>query len=304
MTTFTLDDVRTLTYKARDAWWTVFLVDPLAGRLVVGLANRTSITPNQITWSAFLLGFGSAGCFLMADGWAWLVAGAVLYHLSFVLDCVDGKIARLKGTGTVLGGWLDYVFDRIRVLTCALALMWGRFESTGEEFYLVLGILVVFLDMLRYVDALQIAKVRRQMRRKLDDAIEEVTGVPAVALERPDLEEAGLESGEIRSADSVDLQQNFRAHFAWYIRIRDWLRDHRVRAHLISGIEFQMAVFIVGPLTGWIVPVTVGTAALLLVFEAAIMFKLYLSSRDLTRALAKIRSTPMRPPAPVAQPQG
>ena len=58
MTTFTLDDVRTLTYKARDAWWTVFLVDPLAGRLVVGLANRTSITPNQITWSAFLLGFG------------------------------------------------------------------------------------------------------------------------------------------------------------------------------------------------------------------------------------------------------
>ncbi|MEU7832791.1 CDP-alcohol phosphatidyltransferase family protein [Nonomuraea sp. NPDC049129] len=301
MTTFTLDDVRTLTYKARDAWWTVFLVDPLAGRLVVGLANRTAITPNQITWGAFLLGLGSAGCFLMADGWAWLAAGAVLYHLSFVLDCVDGKIARLKGTGTVLGGWLDYVFDRIRVLTCALALMWGRFESTGEEFYLVLGMLVVFLDMLRYVDALQIAKVRRQMRRKLDDAIEQVTGVPAVRLESPDLEETGLESGEIRSADSVDLQQNFRAHFAWYIRIRDWLRDHRVRAHLISGIEFQMAVFIVGPLTGWIVPVTVGTAALLLVFEAAIMFKLYLSSRDLTRALAKIRS---RPTTPVAQPQG
>lgn len=304
MTTFTLDDVRTLTYKARDAWWTVFLVDPLAGRLVVGLANRTAITPNQITWGAFLLGLGSAGCFLMADGWAWLVAGAVLYHLSFVLDCVDGKIARLKGTGTVLGGWLDYVFDRIRVLTCALALMWGRFESTGEEFYLVLGMLVVFLDMLRYVDALQVAKVRRQMRRKLDEAIEEVTGVPAVSAEKPDLEETGLESGEIRSADSVDLQQNFRAHFAWYIRIRDWLRDHRVRAHLISGIEFQMAVFIVGPLTGWIVPVTVGTAALLLVFEAAIMFKLYLSSRDLTRALAKIRSTPIRPTAPVAQPQG
>ncbi|MEV1244914.1 CDP-alcohol phosphatidyltransferase family protein [Nonomuraea sp. NPDC050022] len=298
MTTFTLDDVRTLTYKARDAWWTVFLVDPLAGRLVVGLANRTAITPNQITWGAFLLGLGSAGCFLMADGWAWLAAGAVLYHLSFVLDCVDGKIARLKGTGTVLGGWLDYVFDRIRVLTCALALMWGRFESTGEEFYLVLGMLVVFLDMLRYVDALQIAKVRRQMRRKLDEAIEQVTGVPAVSLEQP---ETGLESGEIRSADSVDLQQNFRAHFAWYIRIRDWLRDHRVRAHLISGIEFQMAVFIVGPLTGWIVPVTIGTAALLLVFEAAIMFKLYLSSRDLTRALAKIRS---RPTAPLAQPQG
>ncbi|MER6948330.1 CDP-alcohol phosphatidyltransferase family protein [Nonomuraea sp. NPDC000554] len=286
MPRFTLDDVRTQTYKPRDAWWTVFLVDPLAGRLVVGVANRTSVTPNQITWGAFLLGLGSAACFLMAD-WSWLVAGAVLYHLSFVLDCVDGKIARLKGTGTVLGGWLDYVFDRIRVLTCALALMWGQFKVTGAEFYLVLGVLVVFLDMLRYVDALQVAKVRRQMRRKLDEAIEEATGVPA--RDRPQ----DSEPDEIPSADSVDLQQHFRAHFAWYIRIRDWLRDHRVRAHLISGIEFQMAVFIVGPLTGAIAPVTIGTAVLLLVFELAIMFKLWLSSRDLTRALAEIRSSPM-----------
>ncbi|WP_113702864.1 CDP-alcohol phosphatidyltransferase family protein [Nonomuraea lactucae] len=285
---FTLEEVRERTYKARDAWWTVFLVDPLAGRLVVVLANRTSVRPNQITWAAFVLGLGSAACFLM-PGWGWPAAGALLYHLSFVLDCVDGKIARLKGTGTVMGGWLDYVFDRIRVLACALALMWGRFEAGGEELYLVLGVLVVFLDMLRYVDALQVAKVRRQMRRRLDEAIEEATGVPASA--RPRRTGEPEEPGDTRPAESVDLQQNFRARFAWYIRIRDWLRDHRVRAHLVSGIEFQMAVFIVGPLTGAIVPVTLGAAALLLVFEAAIMFKLWLSSRDFTRALAEIRST-------------
>jgi phosphatidylglycerophosphate synthase len=274
---FTLEEVRTQTFKSRDAWWTVFLVDPLAGRLVVGLANRTAITPNQITWGAFLLGLGSAGCFLMGES-LWLVAGALMYHLSFVLDCVDGKIARLKGTGTVLGGWLDYVFDRIRVLTCALALMWGQFQYTGEAFYLVLGVLVVFLDMLRYVDALQVAKVRRQMRRQLNEAIEEVTGVAPVLSEEPE----------------VDLQQDFRTRFPWYIRVRDWLRDHRVRAHLVSGIEFQMAVFIVGPLTGAIVLVTLGAAAMLLVFEAAIMFKLWLSSRDFTRELVRIRSTPVR----------
>ncbi|MEU8102806.1 CDP-alcohol phosphatidyltransferase family protein [Nonomuraea muscovyensis] len=293
---FTLDEVRARTYKPRDAWWTVFLVDPLAGRLVTVLANRTSVTPNQITWGAFALGLGSAACFLM-PGWEWLVAGAVLYHLSFVLDCVDGKIARLKGTGTVMGGWLDYVFDRIRVLACALALTWGRFAATGEESYLLLGVLIVFLDMLRYVDALQVAKVRRQMRRRLSEAIEEAGGAPAGDVTAAGVtagggpEEAEPEPGEIPSVDAVDLQRNFRAHFAWYIRIRDWLRDHRVRAHLISGIEFQMAVFIVGPITGAIVPVTLGAAALLLVFEAAIMFKLWLSSRDLTRALARIRAT-------------
>ncbi|WP_204029472.1 CDP-alcohol phosphatidyltransferase family protein [Sinosporangium siamense] len=293
---FTLHDVRSETYKARDAWWTVFLVDPLAGRLVVFLANRTSVTPNQITWGAFVLGLGSAACFLAAD-WRWLVAGALLYHLSFVLDCIDGKIARLKGTGTVLGGWLDYVFDRIRVLTCTVALMWGQYQKSGQELYLLLGIAVVFLDMLRYVDALQVAKVRRQMRRKLKRAL----GAPAtgdVNDEDAAAEDGGLdgaldggeaEEAPVRTAAGVDLQQEFRSKFVSYIRVRDWLRDHRVRTHLVSGIEFQMAVFIVGPLLGQIVPVTIGAAVLLLVFEGAIMYKLWLSSRDFSRALAEIQ---------------
>ncbi|MEV0596879.1 CDP-alcohol phosphatidyltransferase family protein [Nonomuraea cavernae] len=295
--TFTLEEVRTRTYKARDAWWTVFLVDPLAGRLVVGTANRTSITPNQITWGAFVLGLGSAGCFLMAD-WSWLVAGAVPYHLSFVLDCVDGKIARLKGTGTVLGGWLDYVFDRLRVFSCALALAWGQYQATGQELYPVLAAVIVFLDMLRYVDALQVAKVRRQMRRTLRRAIvESGTGSPALSVVPADglpaaedtfPEDTGSDEIRIRTAEASDFQREFRTRFTWYMRVRDWLRDHRVRTHLVSGIEFQMAVFVVGPLTGQIVPVTVGAAALLLVFEAAIMYKLWLSSRDFARALATL----------------
>ena len=112
MTAFTLAEIQERTYKKRDAWWTVFLVDPLAGRLVVWTANHTSITPNQLTFGAGLLGLGAAACFTQAT-WPWLVAGALLFHLSFVLDCMDGKIARLKGTGTVFGAWVDFVFDEV-----------------------------------------------------------------------------------------------------------------------------------------------------------------------------------------------
>ncbi|WP_204018437.1 CDP-alcohol phosphatidyltransferase family protein [Sphaerimonospora thailandensis] len=304
---FTLEDVRSRTYKARDAWWTVFLVDPLAGRLVVAVANRTSITPNQITWGAFLLGLGSAGCFLTADP-IWLAAGAVLYHLSFVLDCMDGKIARLKGTGTVLGGWLDYVFDRIRVFGCALALMWGQYQATGQDLYLLLGIGIVFLDMLRYVDALQVTKVRRQMRRTIRMAYEAAAPAGSRSPARsplrddPDLDlDTNSDSQEdyVRTAEAVDLQVEFHSRYAWYIPFRAWLRAHRVRTHLVSGIEFQMAVFIIGPLlatlsSAMIIAVTIGAAIPLLAFEAAIMYKLWLSSRDFTRALAEIRGT--RPP--------
>ncbi len=80
---------------------------------------------------------------------------------------------------------------------------------------------------------------------------------------------------------------------------RTWLRARRIRTHLVSGIEFQMAVFIVGPLLGLISPIMIGVVTVcaavpLLAFEAAIMYKLWLSSRDFTRALADIRAK--RPP--------
>jgi hypothetical protein len=52
---FTLDEVRARTYKDRDAWWTVWLVDPLASRLVRLVAPYRSVTPNRLTIAAFLL---------------------------------------------------------------------------------------------------------------------------------------------------------------------------------------------------------------------------------------------------------
>ena len=63
----------------------------------------------------------------------------MLFHLSFVIDCMDGKIARLNGTGSVFGAWLDYVFDRLRVLVCTVALMGGQYARTGDFIYVWLG---------------------------------------------------------------------------------------------------------------------------------------------------------------------
>ena len=80
--TFVLDDVRA-TYKRRDAWWTVYLVDPLASRLVLPIANRTSITPNQVSLASFGVGLAAAAAFVQGDH-PWLLLGALLSHISFV----------------------------------------------------------------------------------------------------------------------------------------------------------------------------------------------------------------------------
>lgn len=141
------------TYKPRDSWWTVFLVDPVAAPATRLVSPWRFVTPNLLTVLAFVLGLGAAACFAVGD-WPYLVAGAVLFHLSFTVDCMDGKLARVRGGGNLFGGWLDYICDRLRVLLCAVTLFAGQYYVTGEEIYFYFAVAVVFCDMFRYLNAL------------------------------------------------------------------------------------------------------------------------------------------------------
>jgi hypothetical protein len=267
---FTLEEVRARTYKDRDAWWTVWLVDPVAARLVRLVAPYRWITPNRLTMAAFVVGLVAAGCF----GQRWLVAGALLFHLSFVIDCMDGKVARLTGTGSVFGGWLDYVFDRLRVVACAVGLMGAEYAHSGRLAYLWAGGLVIFLDMFRYLNALQIGKVKNEMRVRL--------AVPGQAVPAF-LDETGPAT---QGRPVVDVHGDFRRRFRRFVRVRDVLVRQRIRAHVVSGIEFQMAVFIVGPLTarlfgaGWILGSVAVAGALLVAFEILLIVKLWMATRS------------------------
>jgi phosphatidylglycerophosphate synthase len=293
---FTLDEIRTRTYKDRDAWWTVWLVDPLASRLVWLVAPVKWITPNLLTMFAFVLGIVAAVCFAQGD-YPWLVAGAVVFHLSFVLDCMDGKIARLKGTGSIFGSWLDYVFDRLRVVTCAIALMGGQYAKTDNIHFLWLAGVVIFLDMFRYLNALQMSKVKNDMRRRLEAVRGDDAGMP-MFVEETDAEHpvgaaqvATATDGKGAERPVVDVYGDFRARFSAFVRLRNMLVRQRIRAHVFSGIEFQMFVFIVGPVTNQIMFFTILSAVLLTAFELLLIYKLWTATRSYTRQLAEIGVT-------------
>jgi phosphatidylglycerophosphate synthase len=313
---YTMEDIRRTGAKKRDAWWTVFVVDPVAGPIALFIANRTKITPNQITVASFALGLGAAFSFAFAD-YPALVLGALLYYLSFVLDCVDGKVARLKDTGSIFGGWLDYILDRVRVFVCAVALMGGQFVKTDRPIYLYLAVFVVFLEMLRNLNALRVNAVRDAMLAGIRQAIADKSPSEASSDQLDALPPATREAVRRLASDDIDpdvevetglkdpaevIQQRFQAKFGPYTRFRDFLQTRRVRTHIISGIEFQMATFIIGPLTS-IIPVVVITGSLLLFFEFAIIYKLWLSTKDYDRIIQQIRAAPtvvQEPPPPLA----
>jgi hypothetical protein len=257
MRTYSLDDVYE-TRKRRDSWWTVYFVDPVACRVALPVANHTRLTPNGLTVLSLVLGLASAACFTANQ----LVAGAIVFYLSFMIDCVDGKIARLKGTGTPFGLWLDYVGDRIRVVLCAGGLAYGQYALTGEVRYILLGAAVAVLDLFRYVNAPQMKRVREAVRE-----------------ERQELEPEPEEDGELPleriPTDRAPRPRSFSRRF------NKFLARHRVRMHLISGIEFHAAVFVVAPLAGvWaLIPIAAVAGASLLINEVFLVYRMWRFTR-------------------------
>ena len=109
--------------KKRDYFWTVLAVDPVAFPIVRLLARKRWLSPDQVTMVSFVLGLATGPLYGIGERWS-LAVGAVVYYLSFVLDCVDGKLARLTGNSTERGKALDALADSARRASAILGIIW------------------------------------------------------------------------------------------------------------------------------------------------------------------------------------
>ncbi|KAB8198077.1 hypothetical protein FH608_004810 [Nonomuraea phyllanthi] len=255
----------------------MYFVDPVACRVALPVANRTKITPNGLTVFSLVLGAVSALCFATNH----LIAGAVVFYLSFMIDCVDGKIARLKGTGTPFGLWLDYVGDRVRVVLCAGGLAYGQYALTSDVNYILLGAAVAVLDLFRYVNAPQMKRVREAVREERGERGPEPDEEHTEPLERVPHAEPLERMSHIDSLERVPLAERTRRPRSFPRRLNRFLARHRVRSHLISGIEFHAAVFVVAPLAGaWaLIPLAALAGVLLLVNEIFLVYRMWRFTR-------------------------
>jgi phosphatidylglycerophosphate synthase len=101
------------TRKPKDILWNRFVARPLAAVLLVPL-RATRITPNQITLATLVVFAAGAAVLALCPGWRALIVAAAVIELSYVLDCVDGQLARLKGTSSPIGAHLDFLMDELK----------------------------------------------------------------------------------------------------------------------------------------------------------------------------------------------
>ena len=139
---YTLNDIEM--NLPRRSWWAIIAVLPFSKRLSLLLINHTDIKPNTITLFSFLLAV-VASFFYIQGRYQFILAGAILFELNYLLDCTDGSVARVKGFKSPIGAYLDKMCDRTRILILILALCYGQWKMSNSILPIMLG--AVYLGM-------------------------------------------------------------------------------------------------------------------------------------------------------------
>ena len=130
---------RTSKKKKDINWWTEWVCRPPAA-VVVYLLKGTPITPNQVTFLSALVAAGAGAMFALLPGHLWLIAAALVFEFSFVLDCADGQLARLRKMASPLGHLLDFLMDELKAMFIFGCIAYRLFVDSADTLYLIAGL--------------------------------------------------------------------------------------------------------------------------------------------------------------------
>ena len=120
-------------YERRNLPYIYFVLRPL-GRMCLPFAASLGVSPNQVTLASIFISLTGLSL-LAAGGLALSLAGVAVLHMGLVLDMVDGDLARLRGTASRRGEFLDALggFTRQALLLPALSIGVARVPGLGHD---------------------------------------------------------------------------------------------------------------------------------------------------------------------------
>jgi hypothetical protein len=129
--------LRRRTYQPLGRYWALS-----PARLLARCLCPTRVRPNALTLSAAALMLAAAAAVAFAPRVA-MVRGAIATALAvaLVLDTADGHLARLQGTASEFGRWLDALLDELCDMALHAAIAWSAFTRDHAPAWLVLGML-------------------------------------------------------------------------------------------------------------------------------------------------------------------
>jgi len=106
---------------------------------VTWLVAPWGVSANAATLSAWAAGMAAAAAFAWGTPGGWLL-GAALLQLWYLLDHVDGQLARLRGTASLDGVQLDYLMHHTINLLVPLGVGAGLFVRSLQPAWFLAGL--------------------------------------------------------------------------------------------------------------------------------------------------------------------
>lgn len=129
--------------------WADLVFPKLANKLLPFVAQIKWITPNYVTFASFFLySIGSLLLFIPLSH--HLLLSAIFLPVSYILDCLDGQLARATQRGSQLGDYFDKTLDVLKIFIITMSLAIASFLKTNEIIYIFLGFFACFFFNFRY----------------------------------------------------------------------------------------------------------------------------------------------------------
>ena len=129
--------------KPQDRKSNVLLFRVLAAPVVL-LCARLGISPNQVTLSSLIPMVFGAACWVMLPGSEGLWLGILFIECAYILDCVDGQLARYTDRSSSVGAELDFLMDEVKALIL-IGSGWIRLHRAGDSDALLIGVLTLMV---------------------------------------------------------------------------------------------------------------------------------------------------------------
>ena len=137
-------DRLSVTFQPREEWWSRVFATPIAYLILTGVADWRWITPNRLT----ILSFGMTilcGILILVGDATWLVEAGVVLQVAYVIDSMDGQLARYRGVSSPVGSLLDKWSDFVKFPFVVVALTLNASTQYPTTTPVLLGLAAVFL---------------------------------------------------------------------------------------------------------------------------------------------------------------
>ncbi|MGP3688577.1 CDP-alcohol phosphatidyltransferase family protein [Streptomyces sp. IBSNAI002] len=136
------------------------------GRYLAAGSYALGLTPNQVTLISAAFSFAAAAAVaLCAPSWGLGTAVWAALAVGFAFDSADGQLARLRGSGSAAGEWLDHVVDcaKLTALHSCVLIAFYRFPDaygTGGDGWLLVPLGFQFAAIVTFFGGLLTEKLK------------------------------------------------------------------------------------------------------------------------------------------------